>query len=57
MEKMTYMYNSGAEENNSIIVSALGMKSVPAEFGVEFLYKNFRGMLTVNRYFKKKNVF
>ncbi|XP_015378852.1 PREDICTED: saccharopine dehydrogenase-like oxidoreductase [Diuraphis noxia] len=45
MEKMAYMYNRQAEENNSIIVSALGMESVPADFGVEFLYKNFRGEL------------
>jgi len=49
MEKMAYIYNGQAEENNSIIVSALGMESVPADLGVEFLYKNFNGILTVNR--------
>uniref|UniRef100_A0A2S2P170 Saccharopine dehydrogenase-like oxidoreductase n=2 Tax=Schizaphis graminum TaxID=13262 RepID=A0A2S2P170_SCHGA len=45
MEKMAYVYNRQAEENNSIIVSALGMESVPADLGVEFLYKNFNGEL------------
>ncbi|XP_060859268.1 saccharopine dehydrogenase-like oxidoreductase [Metopolophium dirhodum] len=45
MEKMAYMYNRQAEENNSIIVSALGMESVPADLGVEFLYKHFNGEL------------
>ncbi|XP_026817220.1 saccharopine dehydrogenase-like oxidoreductase [Rhopalosiphum maidis] len=45
MEKMAYIYNRQAEENNSIIVSALGMESVPADLGVEFLYKNFNGEL------------
>lgn len=49
MEKMAYIYNGQAEENNSIIVSALGMESVPADLGVEFLYKNFNGILKVNR--------
>lgn len=44
MEKMAYLYNTKAETNNSIIVSALGMESVPADLGVEFLYKNFDGM-------------
>jgi len=53
MEKMAYMYNSQAEENNSIIVSALGLESVPADLGVEFLYKNFSGIFAVNRYIKK----
>ncbi|KAL5238649.1 hypothetical protein ACI65C_006059 [Semiaphis heraclei] len=53
MEKMAYMYNSQAEENNSIIVSALGMESVPADLGVEFLYKNFSGELeNVDMYMK-----
>lgn len=46
MEKMAYLYNSQAEQNNSIIVSALGMESVPADLGVEFLYKHFNGMFT-----------
>ncbi|CAI6359211.1 unnamed protein product [Macrosiphum euphorbiae] len=45
MEKMAYMYNRQAEENNSIIVSALGMESAPADLGVEFLYKHFNGEL------------
>ncbi|XP_025198349.1 saccharopine dehydrogenase-like oxidoreductase [Melanaphis sacchari] len=45
MEKMAYIYNGQAEENNAIIVSALGMESVPADLGVEFLYKSFRGEL------------
>ncbi|XP_060847112.1 saccharopine dehydrogenase-like oxidoreductase [Rhopalosiphum padi] len=45
MEKMVYIYNKQAEENNSIIVSALGMESVPADLGVEYLYKNFSGEL------------
>lgn len=45
MEKMAYTYNKQAEENNSIIVSALGMESVPADLGVEFLYKHFNGKL------------
>jgi short subunit dehydrogenase-like uncharacterized protein len=50
MEKMAYIYNRQAEENNSIIVSALGMESVPADLGVEYLYKNFSGISTVYRY-------
>ncbi|CAH1731636.1 saccharopine dehydrogenase-like oxidoreductase [Aphis gossypii] len=53
MEKMAYIYNGQAEENNSIIVSALGMESVPADLGVEFLYKNFSGELkNVDMYMK-----
>jgi len=55
MEKMAYMYNSQAEENNSIIVSALGMESVPADLGVEFLYKHFNGMFTVHKYYSCLN--
>lgn len=47
------MYNTQAEENNSIIVSALGMESVPADLGVEFLYNNFNGILTVYRHLEK----
>lgn len=43
------MYNRQAEENNSIIVSALGMESVPADLGVEFLYKHFNGIFAVYR--------
>lgn len=54
MEKMAYMYNKQAEENNSIIVSALGMESVPADLGVEFLYKHFNGIFTVYRHSEKK---
>jgi len=53
MEKMAYKYNRQAEKNNSIIVSALGMTSVPTDLGVEFLYKHFSGMLTVHRNFDK----
>lgn len=45
MEKMAYMYDRQAEANNSLIVSALGMESVPADLGVDFLYKHFNGML------------
>lgn len=56
MEKMAYMYNSQAEENNSIIVSALGMESVPADLGIEFLYNNFIGMFAVYRYIRKRNI-
>lgn len=53
MEKMAYIYNKQAEENNSIIVSALGMESVPADLGVEILYKNFNGELkNVDMYMK-----
>lgn len=44
MEKMVYLYNTEAEVNHSIIVSALGMESVPADLGIEFLYKHFNGM-------------
>lgn len=47
MEKMAYTYNRQAEENHSIIVSALGVTSVPTDLGVEFLYKHFSGMFTV----------
>lgn len=45
MEKMAYMYSHQAEANNTLIVSALGMESVPADLGVEFLYRHFNGML------------
>ncbi|VVC37547.1 Hypothetical protein CINCED_3A024175 [Cinara cedri] len=45
MEKMAFLYNSKAEENNSLIISALGMESVPADIGVEYLYNNFNGDL------------
>ncbi|XP_060860300.1 saccharopine dehydrogenase-like oxidoreductase [Metopolophium dirhodum] len=45
MEKMACIYNKQAEENHSIIVSALGMTSVPSDLGVEFLYKHFNGEL------------
>ncbi|CAI6356855.1 unnamed protein product [Macrosiphum euphorbiae] len=45
MEKMAYTYNRQAEENHSIIVSALGVTSVPTDLGVEFLYKHFSGEL------------
>lgn len=38
------MYNTQAEINRSIIVNALGMESVPADLGIEFLYKHFTGM-------------
>lgn len=44
MEKMAYTYNKDAEKNGSIIVSALGMESVPADLGVEFLYNKFDGI-------------
>lgn len=50
MEKMAYTYNKQAEENSSIIVSALGMESVPADLGVEFLYKHFNGKLSSLNY-------
>lgn len=48
MEKMAYMYNKEAEKNGSIIVSALGMESVPADLGVEFLYNKFEGKICIN---------
>lgn len=45
MEKMAYLYNNKAEEKHSVIVSALGTESVPADLGVEYLYNHFNGML------------
>lgn len=45
MEKMVFMYNNQAEKNQAVIVSALGMESVPADMGVEYLYKHFDGEL------------
>lgn len=50
MEKMAYLYNTEAEVNRSIIVSALGMESVPADLGIEFLFKNFNGMVIDNEF-------
>lgn len=47
MEEMAYLYNSYAETNGSVIVSALGMESVPADLGVEFLYQNFNGIFII----------
>ncbi|XP_025191825.1 saccharopine dehydrogenase-like oxidoreductase [Melanaphis sacchari] len=53
MEKMAFKYNKKAEENNSIIVNALGMDGVPADLGIEFLYKHFDGKLkNVDMYMK-----
>lgn len=49
MEKMVLTYNNLAEENSSIIVNALGMESVPADLGVEFLYKHFDGLFIVQK--------
>lgn len=51
MEKMAYLYNSQAKENCSIIVNALGMESVPADLGVEYLYKHFTGLVIAYNYF------
>lgn len=44
MEKMAFLYNSKAEDNDSLIISALGMESVPADIGIDYLYDNFNGM-------------
>ncbi|XP_050531063.1 saccharopine dehydrogenase-like oxidoreductase isoform X2 [Daktulosphaira vitifoliae] len=46
MDKMAYMYNNEAEKNGSIIVNALGMESVPADLGVDYLFQKFNGNLT-----------
>lgn len=45
METMVHKYNSEAEKNNVVIASALGMESVPADLGVEYLYQKFNGNL------------
>ncbi|XP_050438087.1 saccharopine dehydrogenase-like oxidoreductase [Adelges cooleyi] len=45
METMVHKYNSEAEKNNVVIASALGMESVPADLGVEYLYQKFNGDL------------
>ncbi|XP_050528457.1 saccharopine dehydrogenase-like oxidoreductase [Daktulosphaira vitifoliae] len=53
MDKMVYNYNNEAEKSGSVIVNALGLESVPADLGVEYLFQKFNGNLqTIDVYMK-----
>ncbi len=43
MEKMQLQYHREAEKNGCYILSACGFDSVPADFGVIHLTRNFSG--------------
>lgn len=45
MEKMQLEYNDRAKEQGVYIVSACGFDSIPADLGVIFLEKNFKGVV------------
>lgn len=52
-DQIAYTYNNQAEVNNSLVISTLGLESVPNDLGVEFLFKHFHGELQqVDTYMK-----
>lgn len=49
MEKIEALYNQRAEEKGSLVISACGFDSVPAELGLMFNSRQWEGGMVVNR--------